>query len=100
MKLECISLSINDILYIMSLINKDINKFKSLSKNDSFMKTVREIRRDEYKLDKQLETEKTKRRFFGIFNDEKNANFRNIYLQNDKNKEIKFYQRMKKYVLK
>ena len=71
----------------MTLINKDINKFKSLPKNDSFMKKVREVRRDEYKLDKQLETEKTRRRFFVIFKDDKD--FRNIYLQNYKNKEIK-----------
>ena len=67
MKLECICFSISDILFIMSLINKDINIFKSLPKNDSFMKTVREIRRDEYKLDKQLETETIKKRFFFFF---------------------------------
>ena len=66
MQLQCICFSISDILYIMSLINKDINKFKSLPKNDSFNKAVRIIRNDEYKLDKQLETETTKRRFFVI----------------------------------
>ena len=86
MKLECICFSISDILFIMSLINKDINIFKSLPKNDSFMKTVREIRRDEYKLDKQLETETIKRRFFVIYKEEKNAKIRNLYLQPGKNK--------------
>ena len=50
------------------------------------MKTVREIRRDEYKLDKQLETETIKRRFFVIYKEEKNAKIRNLYLQPGKNK--------------
>ena len=86
MKLECICFSISDILYIMSLINKDINKFKSLPKNDSFIKAVRIIRGDEYKLDKQLETETTKRRFFVIYKDEKNSQIENLYMQKDKKK--------------
>ena len=86
MQLQCICFSISDILYIMSLINKDINKFKSLPKNDSFNKAVRIIRNDEYKLDKQLETETTKRRFFVIYKDEKNSQIENLFLQNEKKK--------------
>ena len=86
MKLECICFSISDILYIMSLINKDINKFKSLPKYDSFTKAVRIIRADEYKLDKQLETETTKRRFFVIYKDEKNPQIENLFIQDEKKK--------------
>ena len=88
MKIECICFSISDILYIMSLINKDLNKFKSLPKYDSFSKAVRIIRSDEYKLDKQLEIENemNKRRFFVIYKDEKNSKFQNLFTQSNKKK--------------
>ena len=86
MQLQCICFSISDILYIMSLINKDKNKFKSLPKKDSFIKAVRIISNDEYKLDKQLETETSKRRFFVIYKDEKNSQIENLFLQNEKKK--------------
>jgi hypothetical protein len=85
-KLECICFSISDILYIMSLINRDSNKFKSLPKFDSFNKAVRIISNDEYKLDKQLETETTKRRFFVIYKDEKNSQIQDLFLQGEKKK--------------
>ena len=86
MKLQCICFSISDILFIMSLINKDIDKFKFLPKYDSFSKAFRIIRGDEYKLDKQLETETTKRRFFVIYKDEKNSQIENLFLHGEKKK--------------
>ena len=86
MNLQCICFSISDILFIMSLINKDIDKYKSLPKYDSFSKAFRIIRGDEYKLDKQLETETIKRRFFVIYKDEKNSQIENLFLHGSKKK--------------
>ena len=86
MKLECICFSISDILFISSLINKNIDIFKSLPKYDSFIKAFRIIRNDEFKLDKQLEIESqmNKRRFFLIYKDEKNPQIENLFKQGHK----------------
>ena len=105
MELQCICFSILDIIFIINLIGKDLDKFKELPKYDLFKKTFEIIKKLEYKLDKQLtiETETTsnknekdkdkdavititKRRFFVIFNQEKNSQLEKLFRH--KNKKI------------
>ena len=85
--LQCICFSLSDILFIMSLINKDEKRFEGLPKYELFIKTIKKIQNEEYKLDKQMSEEKTEKRFFLIYKDAKNAQLEKLYKQ--KNKKIK-----------
>ena len=86
MKLQCICFSLSDIMFIMSLIHKNDSIFKGLPKYDSFVKTLKRITADEYKLDKVLNQETTQKKFFLIFQDEKNSQLEKLFRQ--KNKKI------------
>ena len=81
MKIQTICFSLSDIFSIMNLINKDPTKFRELPKYDSFLKTIDIIQSNEYKLDQQLEQEKTKRRFFVIYKEEKNSQLEKLFKQ-------------------
>ena len=79
--LQCICFSIKDILFIMSLINKNMQIFEDLQKFDFFQRTVERIHSEEYKLDSQMNKEPTKIKFFLIFKDEKNTQIENLIVQ-------------------
>ena len=86
MRLQCICFSLSDIMFIISLINKDKSIFKQLPEYDSFLKTFDRITAEEYKLDQKLEAEKTQRKFFMIYKDEKNSQLEKLFRH--KNKKI------------
>ena len=52
--LQCICFSIQDILFIMNLINKNIKVFNDLDRYSFFCKTFEQIQKDEYKLDGEM----------------------------------------------
>ena len=79
--LQCICFSIQDILFIMSLINKNKKIFSDLKNFDFFQRTVERIHAEEYKLDSQINKEPTKVKFFLIFKDEKNTQIENLIVQ-------------------
>ena len=87
LNLQCICFSISDILFIINLINKDESVFKGLPKYESFKKTYDKIKPEEYKLYNRSIEEKTEKRFFVIYKDEKNAQLEILFKQ--KNKKIK-----------
>ena len=86
MRLQCICFSLSDIMFIISLINKDKNAFRQLPEYDSFQRTFDRITAEEYKLDQKLEAEKTQRKFFIIYKDEKNSQLEKLFRH--KNKKI------------
>ena len=82
--LQCICFSIPDILFIMSLINKNISIFSNLEKYNFFCKTVERIQADEYKLDAEMNKDPKLIKFFVIFKDEKNSQLEKLIVQKNK----------------
>ena len=82
--LQCICFSIQDILFIMNLINKNIKIFSNLEKYSFFCKTYERIQKDEYKLDGEMNKDIKKVKFFVIFQDEKNSQLEKLMVQKDK----------------
>ena len=72
--LQCICFSIDDILYILSLIGRNINAFNGLPDFPFFEKTYEFIQPSDYKLDQENSKNPDLNKFFVIFKDEKNAN--------------------------
>ena len=84
LQLQCICFSIQDILFILNLINKNIKIFSSLDKYDFFYKTVERIQKDEYKLDGEINKDPKNIKFFVIFQDEKNSQLEKLIMQKNK----------------
>ena len=81
--LECICFSIQDILFILSLINRKPKIFEGLPKYSFFMKTIERIQSNNNKLI-ELSREKNKiKQFYMIFKEEKNSQ-QEILLKNNK----------------
>ena len=69
--LESICFSLNDILFILSLIGKNIEIFEGLPKYSFFCKTYQHIKSKDYKIDDEIDKEPQKTKFFVLFKDEK-----------------------------
>jgi hypothetical protein len=69
--LESICFSLNDILFILSLIGKNIEIFEGLPKYNFFCKTYKHIKSKDYKIDDEIDKEPKKTTFFVLFKDEK-----------------------------
>ena len=86
LRLQCICFSLQDILFIINLINKNKNKalFRDLEKFDFFCKTVDIIQGDEYKLDREINKNPEITKFFLVFKDEKNSKLEKLIIQKNK----------------
>jgi hypothetical protein len=71
--LQSICFSLNDILFILTLINKNLKIFSNLPKYDFFCKTFNHIKSKDYKIDDQIDSEPDIKRFFILFKEEKTA---------------------------
>ena len=69
--LESICFSLNDILFILSLIGKNIEIFSELPKYNFFCKTYKHIKSKDYKIDAEIDKDPKKTKFFVLFKDEK-----------------------------
>ena len=69
--LESICFSLNDILFILSLIGKNIEIFEGLPKYNFFCKTYKHIKSKDYKIDAEIDKDPKKTKFFVLFKDEK-----------------------------
>ena len=69
--LQSICFSLNDILFILSLISKNIEIFSDLPKYSFFCKTFKHIKSKDYKIDDQIDKEPEITRFFVLFKEEK-----------------------------
>ena len=84
LRLQCICYSLNDIIFIINLINKNKNIFSGLNKYNFFLKTFELIQADEYKLDREINKDPTSIKFFVIFQDEKNSKLEMPIMQKNK----------------
>jgi hypothetical protein len=82
--LQCICFSMQDILFIMNLINKNIKIFSNFEKYDFFCKTVERIQSEEFRLDREINKDQKNVKFFLIFQDEKNAELEKLIVRGNK----------------
>ena len=83
--LQCICFSIQDILFIINLINKNINSFKDLDKNDFFIQNVENIKKEVNKLNLLINRDTKSNKYFVIFQDEKNSKLEKLIIGNSHN---------------
>ncbi len=87
--LQCICFSLDDILFILSLIGRNLRAFKDLPDYIFFERTYEFIQPSDYKLDQENSKNPDSKNFFIIFRDEKNSDLKN-YLKERKNKILAF----------
>ena len=83
--LQCICFSIDDILYILTLIGRNIQAFSGLPNFGFFERTYEFIQPSDYKLDKENSKNPDQNKFFIIFKDEKNSNLETLIKKKKKN---------------
>ena len=69
--LQSICFSLNDILFILSLISKNLKIFSDLPKYSFFCKTFEHIKSKDYKIDDQIDKEPDTTKFYILFKEEK-----------------------------
>ena len=84
LRLQCICFSIQDILFIINLINKNKKIFSNLDKYSFFIKTFELLQADEYKLDREISKNPDIIKFFLVFQDEKNSQLERLIKQKNK----------------
>ena len=77
LNLQCICFSLDDILFILSLIGRNIRAFKNLPDFIFFERTYEFIQPSDYKLDQENSKNPDCKNFFVIFRDEKNPDLKN-----------------------
>ena len=89
LNLQCICFSLDDILFILSLIGRNIRAFKDLPDYIFFERTYEFIQPSDYKLDQENSKSPETKNYFIIFRDEKNSELKN-YMKERKNKILGF----------
>ena len=84
LRLQCICFSMQDIIFIINLINKNKKIFTNLDRYTFFSKTVDIIHADEYKLDREISKDPGTIKFFLVFQDEKNSQLEKLMMQKNK----------------
>ena len=85
MHLESICFSIQDILFILSLIQKKPKIFEGLPRYNFFIKTIERIQGEDSKLHNLARKYGKNKEFFIIFKDEKNSQLEHLLRNNKKN---------------
>ena len=89
--LQCICFSFDDIIFILSLISRDIEAFGSLKDFQKFEKCYKIIKKQENKIKKIISNNNDTTKYFISFKEEKNQKFENSpKFKNIKNKNIIF----------
>ena len=83
--LESICFSLSDVLYILSLIQRNEKLFIGLPKYSFFKKTYERIGYDDYKLTEIIKKSKNIKHFFIVFKDEKNSQLEELLRNTKKN---------------
>ena len=82
--LQCICFSLDDILFILTLIGRNIQAFSGLPDFTFFERTYEFIQPSDYKLDQENSRNPDLKKFFIIFKDEKNSNLDQFIKKNKK----------------
>ena len=69
--MQSICFSLNDILFILTLISKNLEIFSDLPKYSFFCKTFKHIKSKDYKIDDQIDKEPDIKKFYVLFKEEK-----------------------------
>ena len=87
MRLQGICFSIPDVIYIITLISKNLNIFKNLPKYDFFNKTVERIKCDDYKLEDLVKNNNKSNKiiFYVIYKDERNTQLEKLFMSKKTN---------------
>ena len=83
--LQCICFSLDDILFILSLIGRNIKAFKDLPDYIFFERTYDFIQPSDYKLDQENSKHPDTKNFFIIYKDEKNVILKDYIKEKKKN---------------
>ena len=89
LNLQCICFSLDDILFILSLIGRNIRAFRNLPDFIFFERTYEFIQPSDYKLDQENSKNPDFKNFFVIFRDEKNPEIKKYFIDR-KDKMIAF----------
>ena len=87
--LQCICFSLDDILFILSLIGRNLKAFKDLPDYIFFERTYEFIQPSDYKLDQENSRHPDTKNFFIIYKDEKN-NILKDYMKEKKKNSLAF----------
>ena len=82
--LQCICFSLDDILFILTLIGRNIQAFSGLPDFTFFERTYEFIQPSDYKLDQENSRNPDLKKFFIIFKNEKNSNLDQFIKKNKK----------------
>ena len=85
MHLESICFSVQDILFILSLIQRRPKIFEGLPKYNFFTKTIERIQGDDAKLISLTRKNVKIKQFYLVYKDEKNSKLENLLRRNNKN---------------
>ena len=88
--LQCICFSLDDILFILTLINRDIKAFNSLENFENFEINFKQIKKYENKLKGLIHKDDTSTEFFLSFKEEKNPQFENLKTLNKNKMNISY----------
>ena len=89
LNLQCICFSLDDILFILSLIGRNMKAFKNLPDYLFFERTYEFIQPSDYKLDQENSKNPDVKNLFIIFQDEKNTELKN-FMKGKKNQILAF----------
>ena len=80
--LQCICFGLNDISYILSLIDRNIQAFSGLPNYKHFERAYEYIQQSKEILDREINKYEKKQNYFVIYKAEKNSQFENLIKQN------------------
>ena len=86
--IQCICFSIEDILFLISILKNRLKEFENLPKYDFFNRTMDRILSEEYKLDQEIINNK-ERNFFLVFKEIINPKYSFLKEDNENRKEEK-----------
>ena len=89
LNIQCICFSLDDILFILTLIGRNIKAFKHLPDYIFFERSFEFIQPSDYKLDQENTKNPDRKNFFIIFKEEQNSELKN-YKKEKKSQNISF----------
>lgn len=90
LNLKCICFSIDDLLFILTLIGRDVKAFENLPKYNLFKKTYDYIQPSDYKLDQEISNSPDLKKYFIIYQDERNPKYKDLVKKKKKSPDFSF----------
>ena len=81
--LQCICFSLDDILFIISIVNRNIQSFNNLENFEKFKKSLECLEQNKNRIEEIITKNNDLKQFFVSFKEEKNKKFENLDSDND-----------------